>query len=228
MKRTVFRPTLDDIERLSYGKGAKRRGTGSKYVPHRLNADERTLYNFAKEHNYLCIQGTGYRRERKGKPLCNTFRQRCDALNQLCVVIERRRGGDVRVMIDFSTLRVRNDMMHRAAIMENVLNVKYPHLTVCDNCSGERIDWNTVQCNPIWNVMHRLVVVDCADKTVARELAVDVLKEGDDFYKIVDECDPIVEEEKSYVLDCGYGTVEANAVILAIEDDVDVINWDDI
>ena len=124
-------------------------------------------------------------------------------MNQLCVVIEPRRGADVRVMIDFSTLRVRNDMMHRAAIMENVLNVKYAHLTVCDNCSGERIDWNTVQCNPIWNVMHRLVVVDCADKTVARELAVDVLKERDDFYKIVDECDPIVEEEKSYVLHCG-------------------------
>ena len=37
---SAARPTLDDVERISYGQGAKRRGTGSRQVPHRLNGDE--------------------------------------------------------------------------------------------------------------------------------------------------------------------------------------------
>eukprot|EP00956_Cyclotella_meneghiniana_P010234 scaffold14139_cov74-Cyclotella_meneghiniana.AAC.6 len=41
MKQKVFRPTLDDVERLSLGKGARKRGTGSRHIPHRLNQDER-------------------------------------------------------------------------------------------------------------------------------------------------------------------------------------------
>lgn len=46
----VFRPHLDDVERLSYGKGAKKqRGTGSKYHCHRLNQEERKLFELAKK-----------------------------------------------------------------------------------------------------------------------------------------------------------------------------------
>lgn len=37
---STARPTLDDVERISYGQGAKKRGTGSRQVPHRLNGDE--------------------------------------------------------------------------------------------------------------------------------------------------------------------------------------------
>lgn len=67
-----FRPSLDDVERISKGEaqtvavlsrlhaqniccthpagdGAKRRGTGSRQVPHRLNADERKQYDLAKQ-----------------------------------------------------------------------------------------------------------------------------------------------------------------------------------
>eukprot|EP00965_Chrysotila_dentata_P229598 6197278-Pleurochrysis_carterae.AAC.1 len=35
-----WRPTLDDVERISWGKPAKRKGTGSRGVPHRLNDGE--------------------------------------------------------------------------------------------------------------------------------------------------------------------------------------------
>ena len=34
---TVWRPTIDDVDRISWGRPAKRKGTGSRGVPHRLN-----------------------------------------------------------------------------------------------------------------------------------------------------------------------------------------------
>ena len=42
------RPDLSDVERLTRGEAAKRRGTGSRDVPHRLNADERVSWELAK------------------------------------------------------------------------------------------------------------------------------------------------------------------------------------
>lgn len=55
----VFRPNLDNVESLSFGKGAKRnRGMGSRYVCHRLNIDERTCYELAKKAGYLTVRGT--------------------------------------------------------------------------------------------------------------------------------------------------------------------------
>ena len=45
----VSRPTLDDVERISRGDAAKARGTGSRQIPHRLNAEERKQYDIAKQ-----------------------------------------------------------------------------------------------------------------------------------------------------------------------------------
>lgn len=42
------RPDVGDVERLSRGEPAKRRGTGSREVPHRLNAAERASWETAK------------------------------------------------------------------------------------------------------------------------------------------------------------------------------------
>lgn len=46
---SVWRPTLRDVDSLSRGDAAKERGTGSREIPHRLNADERKIYDIAKE-----------------------------------------------------------------------------------------------------------------------------------------------------------------------------------
>jgi len=189
----VFRPKLDDVERLSHGKGAKKqRGTGSRHVCHRLHKDERKAYELAKLARYLVVRGTGYRRERKGSPLCNTFRQRCDALGEICVVVGRRAGKDA-VTIDFSTLRVGDDSPFVSAVLEDVLGAKYPDLyesavrdggvrvgsdgsiAICDP-----IDWSAVRTKPIWGVNERLITVTC-DRDIAKALAVDVLKESSKF-----------------------------------------------
>ena len=49
----VWRPTLQDVESLSRGDAAKERGTGSRQIPHRLNADERKIYDIAKSKAWL-------------------------------------------------------------------------------------------------------------------------------------------------------------------------------
>ena len=177
----VFRPTLDDVERLSEGKGARRRGTGNKYVCHRLNRDERILFEIAKEAGYLSIQGSSYRKERKGSPIRNTFRQRCDALERVCVIIEKRSMQD-RILIDFSTLRMKDDSAAIRAIVVQIIEAKYPGLypSMQILCKEKKIVWDDVKFQPIWNIDQRLVIIDC-DRHMAKSLAVDILKLNDTF-----------------------------------------------
>jgi hypothetical protein len=227
-KTKVFRPYLDDVERLSYGKGAKKqRGTGSRMVCHRLNRDERKIYELAKQNepSFLTVRGTGYRKNRKGSPLCNIFRQRCDALEELCVIIEKRADLD-RVVIDFSTLRVRNDDIFVTAILENVLRAKYfdlyaevmkdNHAVVSSSSSSDDgddnsvpssssssvihspIHWETVRMKAIWGVDERLITILC-ERDVAKSLAIDVLKESSNFS--FDHVDKDQEEEEVIISD---------------------------
>lgn len=52
------RPSLDDVERLSRGQAAKKRGTGSRGVCHRLNESERKVrlegFKFIRVLKYWC------------------------------------------------------------------------------------------------------------------------------------------------------------------------------
>ena len=58
-----FRPTADDVDRISWGRPAKQKGTGSRGVPHRLSADERLLYDIARRKGFVEIAGSGWRKE---------------------------------------------------------------------------------------------------------------------------------------------------------------------
>eukprot|EP00536_Pseudo-nitzschia_multiseries_P007891 jgi/Psemu1/296723/fgenesh1_pm.191_\ len=200
-RRNVFRANLDDVENLSYGRGAKKqRGTGSRFTCHRLNRDERHLYDLAKRDGYLTVRGNGYRKERKGSPVWNTHRQRCDALEDLCIVVEKRSDTD-RVVLDFSTLRVSDDSKVVAFILEKVFQSKYPefydaliseHAGHKNNDSRQErleassrvvnttyrsINWEVVTTRPIWAVDERLIAVACA-RDVAKSIASDVLTES--------------------------------------------------
>eukprot|EP00959_Pyramimonas_sp_CCMP1952_P368609 7721296-Pyramimonas_sp.AAC.1 len=46
--KVTGRPTLDDVQRLARGQRAKKRGTGSRGVPHRLNEEELKAFNISK------------------------------------------------------------------------------------------------------------------------------------------------------------------------------------
>lgn len=108
MRKSTCRPTIDDVARISQGRAAKQRGTGSRAVPHRLNEEERTHYNLAIERGYLTLgSNVGYRRERKGSPLFNTWRMWNDARAKPAVMLVKR--GHARPMdelwVDVSTMR---------------------------------------------------------------------------------------------------------------------------
>ncbi|KAI8113076.1 hypothetical protein M9435_003082 [Picochlorum sp. BPE23] len=125
----IKRPTNDDVQRLSMGKASKsERGWGSRQVCHRLNQEERKAYDIALQKGYLTLKGTGYRKERKGSPLANIYRQYCDARDMLCVnVLLRQHGGqqgDV-VLVDMTPKRrwmrdVENSGMVDSAMKEAI------------------------------------------------------------------------------------------------------------
>ena len=47
-KGRPWRPHVDDVERISRGLAARVRGTGSREIPHRLNAEERDSFLMAQ------------------------------------------------------------------------------------------------------------------------------------------------------------------------------------
>ena len=56
---------------------------------------------------FLTLKGSGYRKERKGSPLANTFRQWGDASEQACIVIQQGSGNNPldTLVLDLVTLR---------------------------------------------------------------------------------------------------------------------------
>jgi len=232
----VFRPFLDDVERLSYGKGAtKQRGTGSRFVCHRLNQEERATYEVAKQKGYLTVKGTGYRKERKGSPLHNIWRQRCDALKTVCLIVEKRPIQDTVVM-DFSTLRVPNDAPYVAWVVENTLKQKYAELY--DNMLTQQtlkgtdsvlldspIDWETVKTKAIWAVNERNISILCSDRSTAKLLAEDVLKESSNFENIEFCCEETAHQ--TIVRDRSIASEKTQREQNAALDD-DGIDWNDI
>lgn len=99
------RPTVDDVIRISWGKPAKKKGTGSRGVPHRLNADERTKFDFALTKGFVEIDGSGWRSQRRDSPLSNTFRNYCDAKGWPVIAVHKMKDGIDQVLLDLSPLR---------------------------------------------------------------------------------------------------------------------------
>eukprot|EP01041_Mallomonas_annulata_P012158 gene12158-25511_t len=160
MKKDEVRPSLDDVERISWGLAARKRGTGSRAVPHRLNAVERVEWEFAKKRRYLLLRGTGWRKERGDSPLANVYRLYCDSNSVPCITVERGLGIDVEdvVTIDFSTLRTRNisDLVVLCA-NEAKKSDLFPSLKVMDDRSdltslGWEYDDSSFENNAIWRL----------------------------------------------------------------------------
>lgn len=101
----VWRPDVNDVERISWGKPAKKKGTGSRGVPHRLNLEERFLFDNARKKGYLETEGSGWRSQRREAPLLNTYRSLCDSRGQVSIVLHKRSTGMDELVCDLSPLR---------------------------------------------------------------------------------------------------------------------------
>jgi len=100
-----WRPSMDDVIRISWGKPAKHKGVGSRGVPHRLNAEERLVFDLAAARGFLEVGGSGWRKERRDAPLLNTYRSFCDARAHPSVVVFKGRAGADEVVVDLSPAR---------------------------------------------------------------------------------------------------------------------------
>ena len=106
-KGTFWRPDKQDVERISWGKPAKKKGTGSRGVPHRLNQEERFLFDQARVKGFLEVAGSAWRAERRGAPLLNTYRSWCDACAHVSITLHKgNTGQDDAVVVDISPLRL--------------------------------------------------------------------------------------------------------------------------
>mmetsp|Transcript_32916 Transcript_32916/g.104226 ORF Transcript_32916/g.104226 Transcript_32916/m.104226 type:complete len:230 (-) Transcript_32916:26-715(-) len=106
-RKDCWRPTVDDVDRISWGKPAKKKGTGSRGVPHRLNEDERQLYDIARRKGFLEVGGSGWRSQRREAPLGNTYRSFCDARGCASIVVHKSQDGNEDVVaVDLSPLRL--------------------------------------------------------------------------------------------------------------------------
>ena len=105
-RQKCWRPTIEDVERISYGKPAKKKGTGSRGVPHRLNEEERLLFDKARQRGFLEIIGSGWRSQRSDAPLVNSYRSLCDARGQVCITLHKGNTGLDELVVDFSPLRL--------------------------------------------------------------------------------------------------------------------------
>ena len=95
----------DDVDAISWGRRAKTRGVGSRGVPHRLNGDERTMYDIARNKGFVELRGSGWRKERADSPLRNTYRSWCDAVAVPAIFLHKGAEGVDEVVVDLTPLR---------------------------------------------------------------------------------------------------------------------------
>ena len=158
------RISKDDVERLSRGQPAKKKGCGSRGVPHRLNEEERAAFERAARNGFVTLEGTGYRRGRKGSPLANIHRQWCDARAKPQIVLCKASGGRMldNIIVDLSPLRCidedfftkwKADILHTAAISGMALVSEYKEdstqtlsIEFEDDDDNEPCDENDEEC----------------------------------------------------------------------------------
>uniref|UniRef100_A0A7S2HLN0 Uncharacterized protein n=1 Tax=Helicotheca tamesis TaxID=374047 RepID=A0A7S2HLN0_9STRA len=119
-----WRPSLDDVTRISYGKPSKKKGVGSRGVPHRINSEERDLWDRARQKGVLEIAGSAWRSQRRDAPLLNTWRNWCDARGRACIVLSKGKDGMSDVLsVDLSPLRVPADFERIASVCVSSVDV---------------------------------------------------------------------------------------------------------
>lgn len=128
-----WRPDVRDVERISFGQPAKKKGTGSRGIPHRLNEDERRSFDQARRQGFLQVTGSAWRSQRSDAPLLNTYRSLNDARGRPVIVLHKlspsSSGGDVdhadRLVVDLSPLRLPDEFDAVGKELKSMIQAEY-------------------------------------------------------------------------------------------------------
>ena len=129
------RISKDDVIRLSRGQPAKKKGYGSRGVCHRLNENEQEAFGRAERLGFVTLEGTGYRRGRKGSPLGNIHRQWCDARAKPQIILCKASGGRTldNIIVDLAPLRANALSEDKSVVNEHLSEWKEQIFTAAKN-----------------------------------------------------------------------------------------------
>lgn len=107
------------MENISWGLPAKKKGTGSRGIPHRLNQEERLVFDQARRQGFLQVTGSAWRSQRRDAPLLNSYRSLMDARGRPMIVLHKmspHSSSSVndsvdRLVVDLSPLRLPLDFV---------------------------------------------------------------------------------------------------------------------
>ena len=96
-RQDCWRPDVRDVENISWGLPAKKKGTGSRGIPHRLNQEERLVFDQARRQGFLQVTGSAWRSQRRDAPLLNSYRSLMDARGRPMIVLHKMSPVHVRI-----------------------------------------------------------------------------------------------------------------------------------
>ncbi|KAL7452416.1 hypothetical protein ACHAWC_004137 [Mediolabrus comicus] len=143
-----WRPDVRDVERISFGQPAKKKGTGSRGIPARLNEDERRSFDQARRQGFLQVTGSAWRSQRSDAPLLNTYRSLNDARGRPVIVLHKlspsSSGGDVdhadRLVVDLSPLRLPDEFDTVGKELKSIIQAEYNLNSIDDVPDDDDLD----------------------------------------------------------------------------------------
>mmetsp|Transcript_31828 Transcript_31828/g.42429 ORF Transcript_31828/g.42429 Transcript_31828/m.42429 type:complete len:329 (+) Transcript_31828:752-1738(+) len=102
------RLSREDIEKLNLGRNSRRKNRDSQVSISSLNKKEVKSFERAMQQGFVTLEGTGYRRGRKGSALASLHRQWCDDRGKPHIVYCKASGGRAldNIIVDLSPLRM--------------------------------------------------------------------------------------------------------------------------
>lgn len=99
-----------------------------------MNAEERNIYDRARQKGFVEITGSGWRKQRSDAPLVNTYRSWCDANGHAAIYVHKANDGNDEVVVDLSPLRSPLDF---AAVAEYCLVMAPDGQVATDNVAPD-------------------------------------------------------------------------------------------
>jgi hypothetical protein len=125
--------SLDDVERLSYGKRSSSK-KGSRRIPHRLNNTERALFERAKAHGHMWSLSA------LNPALINTYFNFCCATGRLFISIIRTFDGSFDLIVRHPDEALKDTSSSKFESQSSSINKKFLDILIALKLSNNKFD----------------------------------------------------------------------------------------